>query len=100
MKSLQLACSDCELMDKNATYTTALDEVQQTTIAKIELCPVHLTPDFTSPSPELASPLPDLTSTPLKLEPSAPRFAQSLSWTVDSLTTDINPLYVLFSPPH
>ena len=80
-------------MDKNATYTTALDEVQQTTIAKIELCPVHLTPDFTSPSP-------DLTSTPLKLEPSAPRFAQSLSWTVDSLTTDINPLYVLFSPPH
>ena len=69
------------MVDKNTT-TTVLEEVQQSSMTvNIALCPVHLTPDLVPPPPEMEHSL----------------FTELI---LDSLTRDINPLYVLLSLPH
>ena len=78
---------DCELVSRHTT-TTVLDGVQQmVTQTKIRLCPTHLVPDSTPPPPEVDPPAPELD------------LSISTELILDSLTTDIDPLNVLHSPP-
>ena len=76
------------------------DTIKMSITTKIRLWSIHLAPDFASP-PKLASPLPMLASPSPELASPPPELELSLctELILDSLTTDINPLHVLLSPP-